>query len=157
MSDLETSVITLLFTDRTAPPEFKQPYPGFFDRRGWWGDTYSTYQAGSHLWLLKYMYGANNLLQQARNFATVALQPLLDYGIVSAISVKTSWAGSTQWMNLDISLTEPVSNSINRFQYTWAWQQVQQQFIPSSTSGSTVVINPPGTFDQSNWDQAVWS
>jgi phage gp46-like protein len=113
-SALETAVLLALFTDRAASPDYK-PMDG--NPRGHWSDAYTGNSIGSNLWELDHakMTAANIAL--AQNSAQLALQPLIDAGVASAVDVFAERQG--QLLALAIKVTAP--SGVSQFRYDWAW------------------------------------
>lgn len=83
--ELQTAIIISLFTDRQAR-EDDETDDG--DRRGWWGDTGSDYDAGSRLWLLKRQKLTASVARRAEDYTREALQWLLDDGVVGRVEIQ---------------------------------------------------------------------
>ena len=84
---LETAVLLSLYTDRRALAEDELPDDGT-DRRGWWCDAYSDRPQGSRLWLLWREKELDRVLRRAEEYASEALEWLIDDGIASAVEVE---------------------------------------------------------------------
>jgi phage gp46-like protein len=114
---LETAILLALFTDRIQTPDYT-PLDG--NPRGHWSDAYTGQPTGSNLWELDRakMTGANVAL--AQNSAQLALQPLIDAGVASAIDVQARRQG--QMCAMRIVVTGPTGTSV--FRYSWAWSNV---------------------------------
>lgn len=85
---LESAVVISLFTDRRA--ESDDEVEGD-DRRGWWGDLFPAVEGdriGSRLWLLSREKQLPSVLIRAREYASEALQWLIDDGVASAVTVE---------------------------------------------------------------------
>lgn len=101
VNPLPRAVIISLFSWRRANPDDSAPTP-----MGWWGDTYPTVtgdRIGSRLWLLGREKITNNTLNRARDYATEALQWLIDDGVaarVEASAVRTGMDEAT--LTIDI-------------------------------------------------------
>lgn len=115
-SPLESAVYVSLFSHRRAPPDWPDEDP-----QGWWGDTYEDYAIGSWLWLLRRAkkYDGSALLTQAASYCTIALQWLIDDGVVASVSVKTWWVTRTL-MGINVAIEGP-SISAQSYSFTWAW------------------------------------
>jgi phage gp46-like protein len=115
---LETAVLLAVFTDRLASPDFV-PLDG--DPRGHWSDAYTVQSTGSNLWELDRakMTAANIAL--AQNSVQLALQPLIDRGVASAVDVIAQRQG--QLCAMKITITGPTGQTAT-FRYDWAWGQV---------------------------------
>ena len=86
---LYTACVVSLFTDRRAEADDALP-DGGDDRRGWWGDAFSPAEGdkiGSRLWLLAREKQLPEVLRRAREYATEALQWLIDDGIARQVDV----------------------------------------------------------------------
>ena len=86
-SSLQTAVLLSLYCDRRARPEDELP-DGSDDRRGWWADIYNDRPLGSRLWLLSREKELDSVLSRAQEYATEALQWLLDDGIAQSLGVE---------------------------------------------------------------------
>ncbi|MFL9997988.1 phage GP46 family protein [Paraburkholderia sediminicola] len=90
-NDLQTAILISLFSDRLALPSDETPDG---DRRGWWGDV-MPYPVGSRLWLLDRAKGprdgSQNIAQRAADYASEALQWLLDDGVVARFDITPQW------------------------------------------------------------------
>jgi phage gp46-like protein len=122
---LETAVLVSLFTDRRAPAEYELP-AGETDRRGWWGDAYADPagdEIGSLLWLLGWRKQIEETRLLAEQWATEALQWLIDDGVATAVEVVATFP---RWLmlGLDIAVTEP-SGRRRICQVTVPWSGVQ--------------------------------
>ena len=92
-ADLETAVLISLFTDRLADADDYIPAEDG-DRRGWWADTGkpASGRIGSRLWLLAREKQTNETRLRAEEYATEALQWMLDDGVADRIDVAAAWA-----------------------------------------------------------------
>lgn len=117
-SALETAVLLALFTDRAASPDYK-PLDG--DPRGHWSDAYTGQPVGSNLWELDHAKMTDANISLAQNSAQIALQPLIDGGMASAIDVRAERQG--QLCAMKIIVTAP-TGARDVFLYSWAWGQV---------------------------------
>lgn len=91
VSPLPHAVIISLFSWRRANPDDKAPVP-----MGWWGDTYPTVtgdRIGSRLWLLGREKVTNDTLNRSRDYATEALQWMLDDDVAARIDVTSIRSG----------------------------------------------------------------
>jgi len=119
--DLESAVLISLFTDRTAEPDDVIP-DGTGDPRGWWGDEGETYPIGSRLWLL----GREKILAKvpvlAKDYATEALQWMLDDGVCSQIDITAAFVpGFAGLLGLTVTLYQPgATPTILNFGWVWA-------------------------------------
>lgn len=123
-NDLATAVLVSICTDRLASSDFTPPPPGNTrDRRGWWGDTYSTSQIGSRLWQLERAIKSNSglLLALAQDYTAEALQWLLDDGVVGSLNIVAQWQNLT-FLALSITATMP-NGTTQSFFFSWVWNQ----------------------------------
>jgi phage gp46-like protein len=116
-NDLETAILISLFTDRLARTDDK--YDGE-DRRGWWGDTGADYPIGSRLWLIKRQKLTAAIAGKAEDYATEALQWLIDDGVVASITVTTQIIYPSR-LYMQIVFFKPDGTSPT-FKYSWAWE-----------------------------------
>ena len=102
--DLVDCVVIALGTDRLARTDDKLPRSGDTDRRGWWGDLDASgvrdgWPIGSRLWLLWRIgitdSGAlqGSTVARAEDYTREALQPFLDKGVASQLSVIAERSG----------------------------------------------------------------
>lgn len=85
VSDLVRAVIISLFTWRRANPDDNAD-----QLNGWWGDTFAEVlndRIGSRLWLLMRAKITGQTLLLAKEYASEALQWLLDDGVASRVDV----------------------------------------------------------------------
>lgn len=121
---LETAVVISLFSDRRAKPSDKLPGAAD-DRRGWWGDSFPTVtgdRIGSRLWLLSRSKQLQEVVSQARDFASESLKWLVDDGIARRVNV-TAEVIRTGWLGLGIEIVragKPVAQY--RFELFWKGQ-----------------------------------
>lgn len=87
---LRSAVLVSLFTDARALDDDVLPDDNG-PRRGHWADTYSDRSLGSRLWLLEREKATDDILQRAQEYATEALQWLVDDGIAQSVNVTTDW------------------------------------------------------------------
>jgi phage gp46-like protein len=116
-NDLETAILISLFTDRLARTD--DDYDGS-DRRGWWGDTSADYPIGSRLWLIKRQKLTTAIASKAEDYATEALQWLIDDGVVASVSITTQIVYPSR-LYMQIVFFKPDGTSPT-FKYSWAWE-----------------------------------
>lgn len=117
--DLQTAILISLFTDRQARSD--DDYDGEA-RRGWWGDTGSTDNIGSRLWLLNRQKLTTNTAQRAEDYTTEALQWLIDDGVVSAFSVEAQIVYPARlYLTITYQMPDQTSTSIK---FSWVWEQI---------------------------------
>ena len=103
-NDLETAIILPVNTNS--------------DPRGWWGDAYNAPdQIGSKLWQIFNRIRNQQTLNDARDFATKALQWLIDDGLAVSVSVSPRFYGSAG-IALSITITS-LSGVVNQYSYAW--------------------------------------
>ena len=88
--DVETAILISLFTDRIADINDELPDATNNtrnDRRGWWGDTGQAYPIGSRLYLLDRRKAPLFVEKDAVNYATEALQWMIDDNAHGAIGI----------------------------------------------------------------------
>ncbi|MCD7099126.1 phage GP46 family protein [Stenotrophomonas sp. MMGLT7] len=125
---LLSSVLISLFTDRRADDDDTLP-DGGSDRRGWWGDSFADDrgdQIGSRLWLLRREKASAEVLQRARQYATEALQWLVDDDVVKSVAVEAEWhrldAGA-RTLALQVVLQHQAGNTI-RYRFANFWGSI---------------------------------
>lgn len=121
---LRSAVLISLFTDRRAGDD--DTLPDGTDRRGWWGDSYadtSGDQLGSRLWLLRRAKATAEVLQRARQYATEALQWLVEDAVVKSVDITAEWqalAGGARTLALQATLTRGNGTTVRyRFDDFW--------------------------------------
>lgn len=118
-NDLPTAILISLLTDRLA--ETDDPITdGTNDPRGWWGDLGADYPIGSRLWLLERAKQTNDTLQLAQNYATEALQWLIDDGVVASFDILTEWT-RPRMLGMRITAYRQDGSVIVATQYNFAW------------------------------------
>jgi phage gp46-like protein len=111
---LLTAVIVSLFTDRLAEPG--DILPDNNGPRGWWGDGYNGYLIGSRLWLLRRSTLTQATLNLAQDYATEALQWMIDDGVVGAVVVVATQTGINS-ASLAVTLTQ--AGASNTYKLAW--------------------------------------
>lgn len=119
---------------------------------GWWADAfrtqsgYSRFTSGSKLWSLQWVHGGltHELLWAAKDFASEALSPLIDWGIITRLTVDAiilQKFATQGYIHLMISLAGPGVSSeftIEGSQQpssSWLWQEYRP---PSPSRGRSV-------------------
>lgn len=115
--DLANAVLLSLFTDRPALPDDVLP-DGTTDRRGWWGDR----DLGSRLWLLERAKQTEETRRRAEDYATEALQWLIDDGVVARFAVTAEWQ-RRGFLGLRIIAYRRDGSAV-ALTASWAWQGV---------------------------------
>lgn len=125
---LETAIMLSLFTDRRAEAGDVLP-DGETDRRGYWGDEFGDVEGdrfGSRLWLLARAKAGQESLRDAQEYATEALQWLLDDKVTDRLEVTTEFV-TREVMGIAVTLYRPKADPVEyRFHYTWAAQEAQR-------------------------------
>ena len=119
--DMETACLVSLFSDRLATPDHT-PSDGSGDRRGWWADTYEDNPIGSNIWQLERAKKTRDTLGQARSFALVALQWLIDDGLAKLVLCNTMWA-APNLLGIALAIIKP-DGTTSRFAFGWAWNNL---------------------------------
>ena len=115
--DLGTAILFSLFSDAQARADDTIP-DGTDDRRGWWGEP----SLGSRLWLLDRSKLTQAVALKAENYASDAVQWLIEDGAVAAIDiVSTIKAPETLW--LTVTAYRTAADKIAK-KYAWAWSGV---------------------------------
>lgn len=118
VNPLPRAVIISLFTWRRATPDDNAAQP-----MGWWGDTYPTVtgdRIGSRLWLLGREKITNDMLNRARDYATEALQWLLDDGVAARVEISSVRSGQDE-ARLDIAIYQRDGTAWN-MQFNEYWR-----------------------------------
>lgn len=129
--ELETAAIVALGTDARADVDDELPGMDSDDRRGWWADTdaeeiWGAWPIGSRLWLLERVkitgaaakQGAT--LARAEGYVREALQPFLENGIASKLSVTATRNGLGRIDVTAIIYRGPLAEIELRFQSLWS-------------------------------------
>ncbi len=118
----DTDIQYSLFTDgRADESQITQPE----NRRGWFGDVFSTldgYQIGSLLWLLAQARLTSDTLSQSASFARNSLQWIIDKGYATRIDASAITENNTG-IKLQIDLYVE-NNLVKSFVYR-IWRQSQ--------------------------------
>jgi phage gp46-like protein len=125
---LESAVLISLYTDRRAEADDTLPDDNA-DRRGWWGDSYADTvgdRIGSKLWLLRREKAKAEVLMRAKQYASEALQWLLDDAVVRAVDVVAEWqqldAGG-RTLALQVTLRRN-DNSTVKYRFADFWEGI---------------------------------
>ncbi|MDA0148862.1 phage GP46 family protein [Vibrio sp. LaRot3] len=108
---LSSLVILMLFTDARANESDELPNQST-DRKGWPGNTYSDFEWGSRLWLLMRRKITTETKSLAKEYATEALKPLVNYGYAKRYIVTATRTGAYQ-ISLAISITKPDDSELS--------------------------------------------
>lgn len=112
-----------LFSDARASDDDPLPVAGY--KGGWWADTYDgAYPVGSKLWLLDRAVVTQDAINRAQNYAEIALQWLVRYGIAASVAVtaeRIASDNSAAGIGLVVTVTKPdTSRETFRFADIWA-------------------------------------
>lgn len=116
---LETAVIISLFTDRVTEADALADS----SRRGWWGDAYAEVQGdriGSRLWTLARSKQTAAVLRQAEQYATEALQWMVDDGVASRVEVVAE-AVRDGLLGLQVTVVRS-GQPVQRFRFEQFWK-----------------------------------
>lgn len=116
---LVRAVVISLFTWRRAQPG--DDLPGS-ELNGWWGDTHADQagdQIGSRLWLLSRSSLNAETVARAKDYATEALQWLLDDGVASKVEVTASRVGMDRLLIAAVILRADGQTIDLRFENAW--------------------------------------
>jgi len=99
---LETAITVSLFTNRRADDEDELP-DADGSREGWWADALLSNgdKIGSKLWLLGRGKFVDSLLVDAEQYATEALQWLLDDGVAGSVNVVVERVTEQVFVDID--------------------------------------------------------
>jgi phage gp46-like protein len=125
---LETAVLLSLFLDRRAEDGDVLP-DGETDRRGWWGDAFPVVEGdriGSRLWLLARSKQTQEVVDRAKEYATEALQWLIDDKVAARVDVESEIVRNGI-IGIGVSIHRPKQDVKNyRWNYTWASQEARR-------------------------------
>lgn len=107
---LVTLVLICLFTDAPAADSDVIP-DGTDDRRGWPGDSFSDFSWGSKLWLLDREKLTESVRLRVENYASLAMQPLLQTGYARTAQV-TAVIVSSERIDFTVILTRPDKSTL---------------------------------------------
>ena len=117
--DLPRAVLISLFTWRRANPDDDLPAS---NKYGWWGDSYPTElndRIGSRLWLLSRAKMLPETVARAEEYATEALQWLIDDGVADSVQIRAE-RQTLDTLALQITLTRGDKAALNiRFINVW--------------------------------------
>ena len=116
-SDLETAVLISLFTDRAALPDDTIP-DGTGDPRGWWADD-PTVPIGSRLWLIYRAKRTPEVLLDAQDYCTEALQWLIDDGVAADVEVYCEWQ-VTNRLGIQVTVIK-TDGTTQVLAFAWVW------------------------------------
>lgn len=107
---LVSLVLICLFTDARAAESDEIP-DGTDDRRGWPGDSFSDFPWGSKLWLIEREKLTEAVRLRAENYATLSMQPLINYGYVRTATVIAT-IQRINWLAMSVVLTRPNNSAL---------------------------------------------
>ncbi|AUZ85783.1 phage GP46 family protein [Methylophaga nitratireducenticrescens] len=114
---LKSAVIVSLFTDARAHDDDIIP-DGTTNRRGHWADAFRERSLGSRLWLLSREKQLPSVLDRAQQYASEALQWLIDDNVAETVDVTTDFPYIGR---LGIYITIIKADG-SRFQYTFDFE-----------------------------------
>jgi len=120
--DIETAVLISLFTDRLADVNDDLPDATTntrADRRGWWGDTGQEYSIGSRLYLLDRRKAPLLIEKDAVNYATEALQWMIDDVVVARFDIQAKFTRPNQLRLMVIAYRQDGSVISNISEELW--------------------------------------
>lgn len=123
---LETAVLLSLFLDRRAEDGDELP-DGETDRRGWWGDALPVVDGdriGSRLWMLARAKPTRATLDRAQEYASEALQWLLDDQVAEAVDVAAEYTPEG-WLALLVEVRRPDGTDPAAFRFDGAWRAME--------------------------------
>ena len=125
---LRSAVVVSLFSDALARPDDAIP-DGTENRRGWWGDIFPPVagdRTGSRLWLLSREKELPVVLDRAREYATEALNWLLEDGVADAVEVSAEIVRPGM-LGLTIVIRRSAGGRVDlRFDYAWQAEMTRE-------------------------------
>lgn len=121
---LVRAVVVSLFTWRRANPDDELPAS---DLMGWWGDSYAEIagdKIGSRLWLLSRSTLTQDTLRRAQEYATEALQWLLDDQVATSVTVTSSRLG-VHSLGLAVVVTRAESGQVLNLRFADVWSYLK--------------------------------
>ncbi|UMR99560.1 phage GP46 family protein [Escherichia coli] len=116
-NDLQTAILISLLTDRLA--DASDDTDGG-DRRGWWGDLEQDYRIGSRLWLLRRQKLTTQVALKAEEYATEALQWLVDDGVVASLTTEARIVYPDR-LYLTVTYRRPDAETTEWQKFYWIW------------------------------------
>jgi len=121
---LVRAVVVSLFTWRRANPDDELPAS---DLMGWWGDSYAEIagdKIGSRLWLLSRSTLTQDTVRRAQEYATEALQWLLDDQVATSVTVTSSRLG-VHSLGLTVVVTRAESGQVLNLRFADVWSYLK--------------------------------
>lgn len=121
---LVRAVVVSLFTWRRANPDDELPAS---DLLGWWGDSYAEIagdKIGSRLWLLSRSTLTQDTVRRAQEYATEALQWLLDDQVATSVTVTSSRLG-VHSLGLTVVVTRAESGQVLNLRFADVWSYLK--------------------------------
>lgn len=122
---LATQVLICLMTDRRV--EASELRSGDVNR-GWPGDSFDLAAQetalGSRLWLLRRAALVEGVEKLAEDYASEALQPLVDQGAVASFTVTALRLSGRNGLTLDVSLFGRKGDLVYRDKFELLWRQI---------------------------------
>jgi len=116
---LETAIQISLFTDARVEADELPSWET--EKRGWWGDLFSSVpgdRTGSKLWLLAREKRLEDVPPRAEEYCREALAWLIEDGVAESIEVDVEIQG--QILAIGVTVKRPNAGDI-RFSYQYAW------------------------------------
>lgn len=129
---LQTAILISLFTDSRASTDDALP-AGETNLRGWWGDVAPEIAGdliGSKLWLLFREKKLPEVIVRAQEYATAAVQWLVDDKIAQRVVVtaEAAKAGESDVLAIQVTVYRPRGDSV-QFKYNYAWQSQAAKIV----------------------------
>lgn len=118
--ELAQAVLISLFSWRRSADDdgVAAPY-----RQGWWGDSFSTAQIGSKLWLLQREKLTQEVILRAQEYAKEALQWLIDDAVAESVDVVAE-AGGAGRLDLSVVIAKPRDTQAWNARFNDIWGEV---------------------------------
>jgi phage gp46-like protein len=128
---LHTAMLICLFTDKRLP-DYMTPPGNDTDRRGWWGNSIRLEgepeaELGSLLWTLERgtVAGNGDTAGKAVDYATEALQVLIDQGAVARFEITATSDAVRGRLELNVAAFDRAGNVLARPVFDIVWQQTR--------------------------------
>lgn len=119
---LATPVTISLFTDKRATPaELATAGLRPDENQGWAGDSYAEVDGdewGSLLWTLRRALRTDDTLRLAEQYASEALQWLIDDQVAETITCEARWIENTGYLELSVDIVRP-GRGLPRWRRVW--------------------------------------
>lgn len=119
---IATAILLSLFTDRRAEDDDQPPSGDPNDRRGWWGDQFSSVQGdrfGSRLWLLDRSKRTEEVRRRAVEYVREATAWILEDLVAASIDVETEM--TVDRLLIGVKLNRPGREPVAvQFAHVWS-------------------------------------